>query len=324
MKLEIPAWWTSATLNELITHAIGGDWGSAPETEDDKLTPVSCIRCTEIRNWDTEHGATAALRKIKKTSLENRRLQEGDILLEVSGGGPEQPVGRTILVDRQCLSFRNDLPKVPTNFLRLLRPTTELEPRFLNRYLRFFYDSGEITNYQGGSNNLRNLKFQDYVSITIPLPPLAEQKRIVAKIEVLFSELEAGEASLRKARRQLGVYRQSLLKQAFEGKLTAKWRTQNPDKVSSVAANDVSPEELNGFAELPRGWRYTRFGHSIRHIDAGKSFRCEERRPKPDEIGVAKVSAVTWGEYDEAESKTCIDPEKMNPAYFIRPGDFIL
>src|SRR5690606_28033908 len=37
-----------------------------------------------------------------------------------------------------------------------------------------------------------------------------------------------------------------------------------------------------------------------------------------------KVSAVTWGEYDEGESKTCIDPEKVNPGYFIRPGDFLL
>jgi len=48
----------------------------------------------------------------------------------------------------------------------------------------------------------------------------------VGKIGELFSELEAGEESLRKARRQLGVYRQSLLKQAFAGHLTAKWRTQ--------------------------------------------------------------------------------------------------
>ena len=76
----------------------------------------------------------------------------------------------------------------------------------------------------------------NFEKIPIPLPPLPEQKRIVAKIEELFSELEAGEASLRKARRQLGVYRQSLLKQAFEGKLTSKWRTQNPDKLESPAS----------------------------------------------------------------------------------------
>jgi len=66
-----------------------------------------------------------------------------------------------------------------------------------------------------------------------PLPPLAEQKRMVSKIEELFSELDAGEESLRRARRQLGVYRQSLLKQAFEGKLTAPWRKQNPHLLES-------------------------------------------------------------------------------------------
>jgi type I restriction enzyme S subunit len=169
------------------------------------------------------------------------------------------------------------------------------------------------------------LRTSDVDSFEIPLPPLAEQKRIVSKIEELFSELDAGEESLRRARRQLGVYRQSLLKQAFEGKLTAPWRKQNPHLLESFAADDeISADELGTFAELPASWRYTRLGRFIQHIDAGKSFRCEERRPKPNEIGVAKVSAVTWGEYDEVESKTCIDPAKVNPSYFIREGDFLL
>jgi type I restriction enzyme, S subunit len=175
-----------------------------------------------------------------------------------------------------------------------------------------------------GGAGLAHITKGKFEASTIPLPPLAEQKRIVAKIEELFSELEAGEESLRVARQQLGVYRQSLLKQAFEGKLTAQWRTQNPDKVEDQSESEIPNEELGELPDLPIGWRYTRFGRLIRHIDAGKSFRCEERRPTADEIGVAKVSAVTWGEYDEAESKTCIDPEKVNSDYFIRRGDFIL
>ncbi len=176
---------------------------------------------------------------------------------------------------------------------------------------------------QGGAQP--NISQQIVRSIQIPLPPLAEQRRIVAKIEELFSELDAGEESLRRARRQLGVYRQSLLKQAFEGKLSEQWRKQNPDLLESLAADkDIPADELERFSELPASWRYTRLGRFIHHIDAGESFRCEERRPKPDEIGVAKVSAVAWGEYDEAESKTCIDAAKVNPSYFIRDGDFLL
>ena len=66
-----------------------------------------------------------------------------------------------------------------------------------------------------------------------PIAPLSEQKRIVAKIEELFSELDNGIAALKTAREQLKVYRQSVLKHAFEGKLTAKWREDNADKLES-------------------------------------------------------------------------------------------
>jgi type I restriction enzyme S subunit len=97
--------------------------------------------------------------------------------------------------------------------------------------------------------------------LPIPLPPLAEQKRIVAKIEELFSELEAGEESLRVARRQLGVYRQSLLKQAFEGHLTAKWRTQNPAKLRLPDDLVTTPV---GSSHLPDTWRSITLGESCK------------------------------------------------------------
>ena len=60
------------------------------------------------------------------------------------------------------------------------------------------------------------------------LPPAAEQTRIVAKLEELLSDLDAGVAELKAAQKKLGQYRQSLLKAAVEGKLTAEWRSKNP------------------------------------------------------------------------------------------------
>ena len=63
------------------------------------------------------------------------------------------------------------------------------------------------------------------------LPPLREQRRIVARIEDLFFELDKGVESLKTARAKLSVYRQAVLKHAFEGKLTAKWREENKDKL---------------------------------------------------------------------------------------------
>lgn len=66
------------------------------------------------------------------------------------------------------------------------------------------------------------------------LPPTREQHRIVEKIEELFSELDKAVESLTLARAQLKTYRQSLLKAAFEGKLTADWRAANPDKLEPL------------------------------------------------------------------------------------------
>ncbi|HAS6684097.1 TPA: restriction endonuclease subunit S [Vibrio parahaemolyticus] len=81
------------------------------------------------------------------------------------------------------------------------------------------------------------------------LPPLNEQSRIVSKIEELFSELDSGIKSLTKAKQQLSVYRQALLKQAFEGKLTEQWRSDNPDKLGS-------PLEILKRLKLERDERY--------------------------------------------------------------------
>ena len=85
--------------------------------------------------------------------------------------------------------------------------------------------------------------------LILALPPLNEQKRIVAKIEELFSELDAGVSSLKQARTQLGIYRQALLKQAFEGKLTAQWRRDHPDQLES-------PEKLLTRIQQERETRY--------------------------------------------------------------------
>nr|WP_244621493.1 restriction endonuclease subunit S [Snodgrassella sp. ESL0323] len=82
-----------------------------------------------------------------------------------------------------------------------------------------------------------------------PIAPFNEQKRIVAKIEELFSELDNGITALKIAREQLKVYRQSVLKHAFEGKLTAKWREDNADKLES-------PEQLLARIQQEREARY--------------------------------------------------------------------
>lgn len=224
---ELPMGWHSSSLEGLFEFVLGGDWGKDESFDDPEFTLVYCIRGSEFKNWIKDKGRTASLRKIKKASLEKRQLREGDILIEISGGGPDQPVGRTVLIDKDAMNQNVELPKVCTNFLRLARPSSVLDSRYLNYFLSDFYLSGEVVKYQGGSNNLRNLKFKDYSKIDVSLAPINEQSRIANKLDSLLAKVQNTQTRLEKIPGILKRFRQSVLIAATSGELTKDWRLEN-------------------------------------------------------------------------------------------------
>lgn len=84
------------------------------------------------------------------------------------------------------------------------------------------------------SVTVKHLSSKTIGEIGLPLPPRSEQTRIVEKLEELFSDLDAGVAELKAAQRKIGQYRQSLLKAAVDGTLTAEWRKQNKPRESGA------------------------------------------------------------------------------------------
>jgi type I restriction enzyme S subunit len=106
---SIPKSWQIKSLEEILLFVIGGDWGKDETYLDETYDLAYCIRGSEIKNWEIDRGKTASLRKIKKNNIEKRKLQNGDILVEISGGGPEQPVGRTVLIDNISLNHNKGI-----------------------------------------------------------------------------------------------------------------------------------------------------------------------------------------------------------------------
>lgn len=127
----------------------------------------------------------------------------------------------------KCLKYIN-FPFIPgADGIKVLVPRNQIDPKFA-----FYACKSLRLPDRGYSRHYSFLKRCNF-----PLAPLNEQKRIVAKIEELFSELDNGIAALKTAGEQLKVYRQAILKHAFEGKLTAKWREENANKLET-------PEQL--------------------------------------------------------------------------------
>ncbi|WP_110643766.1 restriction endonuclease subunit S [Salinicola sp. CPA57] len=87
-----------------------------------------------------------------------------------------------------------------------------------------------------GGTTVHSIEMPRLASFELPIAPTNEQRRIVGKIETMFDEIDKGVESLQTARATLSFYRQSLLKSAFEGRLTADWRAQN---ASSLEAPEI-------------------------------------------------------------------------------------
>ena len=118
----------------------------------------------------------------------------------------------------------------------------------------------------------------------ILLPPINEQRRIVDRIEALFDEIDRGVESLRDAQRAIGLYRQSLLKSAFEGRLTVDWRAENPDKLQSPEAllARIHQERESNYKAALDEWQAT--VATWRETDQGPKKPSKPKRPETDEV----------------------------------------
>ena len=90
-----------------------------------------------------------------------------------------------------------------------------------------------------------------------------------------------------------------------------------------LVTNAVPQTEPSLLPIIPSEWTWCTLGDLLSDIEAGRSFKCEERPPLDGETGVLKVSAVTWGEFDEAESKTCTESARISENLLVQPGDFL-
>jgi type I restriction enzyme S subunit len=178
----IPEGWEVRPVGELLSFHIGGGWGQ--ETQGQQFpVPAYVIRGTDIPAARQCSIESVPFRYHKTSNLESRKLQTGDIIMEVAGGSKGQPVGRALLVSDTLLRSL-DAPAICASFCKLLRVDEEvIAPELFYLHLWSIYQDGRICTYQVQSTGITNFQFDHFLKEErIVVSPATLQERFLGQV----------------------------------------------------------------------------------------------------------------------------------------------
>jgi restriction endonuclease S subunit len=285
--------WETSRLSELVEDVVGGLWGSSPDSNKEDETDVLVVRGSDFRRWNDRHALDAAPRRVPVRSLERRRLQSGDLVLEVSGGSPAQPVGRVLVIDERTIS-EAPKPLICSNFCRKIRLKPGVDPFLIKRQLDFLYRSGQAERFQTSTTNIRNLRVDDFLSGTdILLPDLEIQARLVRTLDAIEAKVGLSQSYIYSARRSLERFRQAILAAAYRN-------------ASSTVESDT-PSRLADLLREP-----LRNGYSASPVSRKTKFR------------VLTLTATTSGWFDGSQFKYTDEEFVPDSPFWLMPGDIVV
>ena len=327
---DIPESWKWVHVGSIFAHNTGKAMNSSAKNVD-KPGSIRPFITTSNLYWNSFELANIKEMFFTDDELERCTIIKGDLLM-CEGGAY---YGRTAIWDFDYdICFQNHVHR--------LRPYIPVELLFFF-HLFYFYRTNNLMKAKGTA--MPGLSSETLHQLIIPLPPLAEQKRIVAKIEELLPYIDRYEQAwsrLEDFNRRFPVDMQkSILQMAIQGKLVEQrpeegtggelYQQIQQEKQRRIKAGTIKKEKpLPEITEdeipfdIPEGWKWVRLEEILHSIGTGKSIKCDESVPDNSKAGIVKVSSVTWGEFDQEESKTCLSESNWVEEYAIHPGDFLL
>lgn len=216
MSEELPEGWAKATVGEISEDI---SYGFTAKASSFPVGP-RLLRITDIQNGSVKWESVPYC-EIPKGKVHNYLLRSGDIVFARTGA----TTGKSYLI--------NSCPEaVFASYLIRIRPI----PSVLYGFLAYFFQSADywsqISDNISGSAQ-PNCNATKLASLELPVPPLNEQRRIVAKLEKLVGKVDACQKRLERIPLILKRFRQSVLAAACSGRLTEDWRDENPDPESA-------------------------------------------------------------------------------------------
>ena len=233
----------------------------------------------------------------KWCSNPNKIAESNDILLSVRA-----PVGSTNIVNQKCCIGRGLAAIRYENY----------------KYIFYFLRSIEQElDKKGTGTTFRAISGETIRSTEIPIPPINEQLAIVSKIEELLSDLESGRQQLLTAQQQLKVYRQSLLKAAFEGRLNCDV-SDLYDKHETENHNNQSNHKNQVSDNLPKGWKWVKLIDICSSVEYGSAIKSQ----KIGQVPVLRMGNIQNGIFDWNDLVFTSDDNEIKK-YFLKKNDVL-
>ena len=183
-------------LKRLFESVSGGSWGVEPENGE---VALPCVRGTDFDYRALRSNIQRApVRGFSVHEVKTRAARKGDLLIEKSGGGEQQPVGRAVLHD-------SDDVVMPTNFAARLSPSVDNDSRFVSYLLSSLYESGTTRASIKQTTGIQNLDLHSFLDTMISRPSLGKQRAIADFLDAETARIDALIAKKRELSRLLRV-----------------------------------------------------------------------------------------------------------------------
>ena len=326
---EIPKGWHNATISDLIGDTgvfLDGDWIESKDQDPNGI--VRLIQLADIGDGDFKNKSNRFLTIERAKKLNCTFLKEGDILV----ARMPDPIGRACIFPLK--EDERFITAVDVAIIRLGK--NGIQNKFLVHSINNRKIRNEIENLQSGTTRKR-ISRANLAMLKFPIPPLPEQHRIVAKIEELFSSLDKGIESLKTAQEHLKVYRQAVLKWAFEGKLTETERDRKlfPDArelyegikkkgreygVKLKYPKIISSDEL---PIIPEDWIWVRNEELLKYVTSGS--RDWKKYYSPTGSMFIRTQNIKTNNIDLSEVAFVSIPEKVEgKRSLVEKGDLLM
>jgi type I restriction enzyme S subunit len=354
---KYPKHWKVFRISQRVESVVGGEWGSDPDSDDTEGSrEIVVLRVSDFNDIYLSYD-NLTIRRVKKTKIPNRLISGNCLIMEKSGGGEKQLVGR--------VAEARDLPfeAITSNFIAKLEFDTKVDNHYMNYVFHDLYNSNLNFPFVQQTTGIQNINSTYYLYTKVPFPPKPEQIAIANYLDKACADIdrvvEIKRKQIENLQQQLksiihytvtkGLNPKSEMKDSgidWIGEVPKHWRRRRiKDIVHLQSGDNIVSEQINDFDEFPvyggnglRGYfsDYTHEGEFVLigrqgalcgniNYASGKFWASEHAVVATP---IKKVSTIWLGEilrtmnlnqYSNSAAQPGLSVEKIKNLYFIVP-----